>query len=83
VELSYSILTRQTIRRPANLFNNEEAAQEFDAFCNKHSILVEMSDAPKREWIKLTGSHADLMKFFDEYLSDDPPGVYDLDYEES
>jgi len=70
--------TNPTIR---DLFHNEAARQEFDTFCRKHHILVpKMSDIPKKEWIELTGSHADLMKFFEKYLSHDAPtgGVYNL-----
>jgi hypothetical protein len=68
----------------SELFKSEEAAQEFDAFCKKYNIFVDRSKIPEREWIELTGSHADLMKFFYEYLSGDPPGgVYDLVFEES
>jgi hypothetical protein len=63
-----------------DLFHDEAARQEFDTFCKKPRLFVTFSNLHEKEWVKVTGEHDDLMKFFEKYLSYDAPtgGVYNL-----
>ena len=78
VEIDLNLSSNPTVR---DMFNNPEAFRELLDFFKEHGMTVVSASAGggNPTHIKLEGPASGVLKFVDEFLSDDPAGaVYTL-----